>query len=139
MTDPDDDAFRWEGDDRTREAPPAPRLVVERPATDGAPQPAGSAQLLVLGVLGGVAVLETALWIRGLLLPSITGSLGGTGTPLEAVSHWANVAGRVLAAAAPVVWFAVVLRRVRPASTRLAWLLLGAVLLVPWPFVLGAL
>jgi hypothetical protein len=39
---------------------------------------------------------------------------------------------------APVIWFALVAWRVRVPSRRLALLVLGALLLVPWPAILVA-
>ncbi len=142
MTDPaDDDALTWEGDDRLQ-APQerAPRLVDDRPETEGGGGAGGgSFALLALGVLGGVAVLESAFWIRSVLLLSIADTVRiGTGTPGEVGAFVANIAGRVLAVAAPLIWFAVVALRIRVPSRRLALLLLGAVLLVPWPVILAS-
>ncbi|MFD1720025.1 hypothetical protein [Amnibacterium endophyticum] len=138
MSDPDDDeALSWDGDDRLQApARTAPAPAAGPEARDGA---GGATGLLVLGVLGGVAVLETALWIRGLLLPPIVRTLGVPGSGAATASYWITAVLRGFAAAAPLVWFAAVLWRVRRPSPRLAWLLLGAVLLVPWPFMLGAL
>lgn len=139
MSDPDDDALSWAGDDRLQ-APVAPPRTAPEPRDGGAERaPAGATALVVLGLLGGVAVIETLLWVRSVFQLSIAASIdAGTGTPLEVAAFVANVAGRVLAVAAPLVWFGVVAWRVRAPTKRLAWLLLGAVLLVPWPFVLGA-
>lgn len=137
MTDPDDDALSWEGDDRL-EAPrrPAP-AVLEPDAGDRAA--AGATGLVVLGVLGGVALLETAFWVRSVLQLSIAASLTpGGGTAPEVIAFAVNVTGRVLAVVAPLAWYLAVLRLVRTPSKRLALLLLGAVVLVPWPILLGA-
>ena len=138
MSDPDDDALSWAGDDRLQ-APSgsAPRLVDDRPSGRG--RTSGDAPaLVVLGVLGGVAVLETLLWVRGVTQLSVAASLTtGSGTPLELVAYAANLAGRILAVVSPLVWFGLVAWKVRTPSKRLAWMLLGAVLLVPWPFLLG--
>jgi hypothetical protein len=138
MTDPtDEDALSWDGD-AALAAPkrPAP-LVDDRPVHAGAASGGGFA-LLVLGVLGGVAVIETAFWIRSAFELQIAASLDpGSGTPIEIVSFVLNVIGRVLAVLAPVAWFAIASWRVRVPSRRLAVLVLGAVLLVPWPAILG--
>jgi hypothetical protein len=141
MTDPtDEDALTWDGDEG-RAAPrgPAPRLIDDRVAEDGGTAAGGSFALLVLGVLGGVAVLETVFWARSAFELSIAASIDpGAGTPLEIVAFVLNLVGRVLAVSAPVIWFALVAWRVRVPSRRVALLLLGALLLVPWPAILAA-
>ncbi|WP_375406124.1 hypothetical protein [uncultured Amnibacterium sp.] len=140
MTDPtDDDAFSWDGDDALAQPKrPAAPLIDDRPSGDG-PDSGGGFALLVIGILGGIAVIETAFWIRSAFELEIAASITvGRGTPLEVASFVLNVAGRVLAVAAPVVWFVIVAWRVRLPSRRLALLVLGAVLLVPWPAVLAA-
>lgn len=140
MTDPtDDDAFSWDGDDALAQPKrPAAPLIDDRSTGDG-PDSGGGFALLVIGILGGIAVIETAFWIRSAFELEIAASVTiGGGTPLEVASFVLNVAGRVLAVAAPVVWFVIVAWRVRLPSRRLALLVLGAVLLVPWPAVLAA-
>ncbi|MBW4041149.1 MAG: hypothetical protein HIU86_03345 [Acidobacteria bacterium] len=138
MTDPtDEDALSWDRD-AALAAPkrPAP-LIDDRPAGAGAASGGGFA-LLVLGVLGGVAVIETAFWIRSAFELQIAASIDpGSGSPIEIASFVLNVAGRVLAVLAPVAWFAIICWRVRVPSRRLAVLVLGAVLLVPWPAILA--
>jgi hypothetical protein len=138
MTDPtDEDALSWDGDDALA-APkrPAP-LIDDRPTGEGRPSGGGFA-LLALGVLGGVAVIETAFWIRSAFELAIAASItAGGGTPLELVALVLNVAGRVLAVVSPIAWFVIVAWRVRVPSRRLALLALGALLLVPWPAILA--
>lgn len=133
MTDPDDEALTWDGDDRLRTAAAPP----PRAARSSAPRAGGPAGLVVLGVLAGIAVLEALFWARGVTAPAIAASVdvrsSGGIAPFVV-----NVAGRVLAVLAPVTWFAAVLVVVRPPSRRVAWLAVGAVLLVPWPAVLAA-
>ena len=141
MTDAsDEDALTWDGDDALRApARPPGRLIDDSVDETGAPASGGSLALLVLGVLGGVAVIETAFWIRSAFELSIAASLDiGAGTPLEVVAFALNVAGRALAVLAPVVWFGLVAWRVRVPTRRLALLVLGALLLVPWPAILAA-
>jgi hypothetical protein len=137
MTDPsDDDALSWDGD-AALAAPQRPAPLINDSQTDGRRASGGGLSLLVLGVLGGIAVIETAFWIRSAFELAIAASIGvGAGTPIELVSFAFNVAGRVLAVAAPLIWFAIVLWRVRLPSRRLALLVLGALLLVPWPAIL---
>jgi hypothetical protein len=139
MTEPtDEDALSWDGDAAL--APPkrpAP-LIDDRPVEEG-PASGGGFALLVLGILGGVSVIETAFWIRSALLPAIAVTVDvGSGTPVEVAAFVLNVVGRVLGVLAPVVWFAVVAWQVRVPTRRIALLVLGAVLLVPWPMILAA-
>jgi hypothetical protein len=138
MTDPsDDDALTWDGDDALA-APKRPAPLIDDRRTDGARVSGGGFALVVLGVLGGIAVLETAFWIRSAFELQIAASLDpGAGTPVELLAFALNLAGRVLAVLAPVVWFAAVAWRVRVPSRRLALLVLGALLLVPWPAILA--
>jgi hypothetical protein len=135
----DDDALRWDGDDAlAAPARPAP-LIDDRQTDEGGRASGGSVALLAIGILGGVAVLETVFWIRSLFTLSISSSVDvGSGSAVEIVAFVLNIAGRVLAVAAPVVWFAIIAWRVRVPSRRLALLVLGAVLLVPWPAILAA-
>ncbi|WP_375388948.1 hypothetical protein [uncultured Amnibacterium sp.] len=140
MRDPaDEDALTWDGDDALH-APrtPPPRLIDDTAAARGGAASGGSVALLVLGVLGGVAVLETVFWFRSAFELSIAASLSpGAGTPLELAAFALNVAGRALAVLAPVVWFVLVAWRIRVPSRRLILLALGAMLLVPWPAILA--
>lgn len=122
---------------------------------DEAPAPARSdddlrlsnAGLLGLGVLAGVYLLYTIGWFIGAVrieLPAVMLLNGGVsagdtafvGTVTFQILKW-------VAIAAPFVWFVVtfVLTRHSKAWARFAWLVAGALLLVPWPmFVpLGAL
>lgn len=139
MTDGDDDALSWEGDDRLQaDRRPAPRLLEEAPA-EGRTASGGPVGLVGLGVLGGAALLETVFWVRsGFAPPLAAGLTPGSGTPGEIAALIVNTAGRVLGVVAPLVWFGVVATRVRVPSRRLALLVLGAALLVPWPALLGA-
>lgn len=133
MTDPDEDALSWEGDDRLQ-APSRPRTAPAAPPAAGA-----ATGLVVLGVLGGVALLETAFWVRSVLQLSIAGTIDpGGGSAPEVLAFAVNITGRVLAVLAPLVWYGAVVRWVRAPARRLALLALGAVVLVPWPVVLGA-
>ena len=139
MTDPtDEEALSWDGD-AALAAPkrPAP-LIDDSRAADGSAAGGGFA-LLVLGVLGGIAVIETVFWVRSAFVPAIAITVDtGAGTPIEIVSFVLNLVGRVLAVLAPVVWFGIIAWRVHVPSRRIALLVLGALLLVPWPEILVA-
>ncbi len=160
MSSDSDDALHWEGDDD--EASPRPVLprgwtplgkgaeTVVRPdaerhdsaATDEAADiaeeaepPAGmsTAALVTLGVLGGIYLLYIVGWfVDGLRLQ-------GTATYLVTdVMYQVSLWGASLA---PALWFLCVWVLTRKARTwaRLLGLLLGVVVLIPWPFaMLGA-
>ena len=138
MSDPsDDDALSWDGD-AALAAPQRPAPLIDDRQANGGRASGGGLALVVLGVLGGIAVLETVFWIRSAFELQIAASLTtGSGTALELLSFALNFAGRVLAVLAPVVWFAVIAWRVHVPSRRLALLVLGALLLVPWPAILA--
>lgn len=151
---PDDDALSWAGDDdptlsaglAASGAQPngtEPELapgwkVVGEPGTvsDGAqiddePSAAtSSAALIVLGVLGGVYLLYTVGWVitAGRIPNGSTDVVGGF---MFALGLW-------LAALAPALWFALSLWLTAAGSRlRLFWLLLGVLVLLPVPFVVG--
>lgn len=92
--------------------------------------PMGNAELIVLGVLGGVYALFAIGWlIGGLRLQGWRPFL--VTDAMYQGSLW-------LAVLAPVLWFATVFLLTRRARTwvRFAWLAAGVLLLVPWPFVM---
>ncbi len=93
--------------------------------------PMGNAMLVALGVFGGVYLLFTLGWVLS------AGRLEFFSILAE-VPDVAFVVGIVLAAAAPALWFvtAFVVTRGRPAWIRILWLAAGAVLLLPWPFLM---
>jgi hypothetical protein len=146
--DPDDDALRWEGDDDPTLAPgwkrvgePAP-LDAPTTAADAAPaaatvatdetdatRQAGSVELVVLGLLGGVYLLYAIGWLIWASTPAV--ELG------DPVAQFMYGLGRWFAVLAPVLWFAAVLwLAAAHRRARLLWLVAGAVLLVPVPFLL---
>lgn len=147
MTSDSDDALSWDGDDaRTPKDPALPQgwnavgkgsADVGRIEDDGSVTPPGeteraglsTAMLLVLGVVGGVYLLYTIGWVvGGLRLKPLASFL---------VDDAMFLPWFVLAIAAPALWFLAtwVLTRGRAAWVRIAFLLAGVVLLVPWPFV----
>ena len=144
---PDDDALRWEGDDDPTLAPGWKRVgeparlettdaadampsaaTVATDKTD-APGQAGSVELVVLGLLGGVYLLYAIGWLIWASTPPV--ELG------DPVAQFMYGLGRWFAVLAPVLWFAAVLwlAAAHPRA-RLLWLVAGAVLLVPVPFLL---
>jgi hypothetical protein len=135
MADPetDDDALTWAGDEHVI-ARPARR----RPADRG-PRESGASMLVVLGILGGIAALESAGWLRSVLSATLEATLQPGSGALATVAFGVNVLGRAAAVAAPVLWFLLAAWRIRTSSRRVAWLALGAVLLLPWPALMGLL
>jgi hypothetical protein len=154
--DPDDDALRWEGDDDPTLAPgwkavgtsvplegSTEDAETDAPArdagthgtdvdtvdeADAAAQP-GSAELVILGVLGGVYLLYAVGWL-------IT-AIGPAPDLADPVAQFMYALGRWFAVAASALWFGAVLwLTAEHRRARLLWLIAGAVLLVPIPFVL---
>ena len=92
--------------------------------------PMSSAALVGLGILGGVYLLYTVGWFVGVGRIQFSG--------LDPLAGFMFALGTWLAVAAPAVWFATSywLTRGRP-RLRWTWLILGAVLLAPLPFIAG--
>lgn len=127
-----------EVDEADESGPATGRGRDDESATEAAPdtddaEPAvhtGNAMLVAFGVLAGIAAMWTIGWIIG--------GLRLQGTAEFLVSPVAYIPSLWLAALAPVLWFGVVwlLTRGSRAWVRVSWLVAGAVLLVPWPFVM---
>ena len=129
--DHDDEALRWDdADDATHvDAAHNPVAVKDRGHRDPeAPETSGA--LVGFGVFGGLYLLYTVAW----LLTASTSYVSGVDTVL---TIFVEVL-RFLAIVAPALWFTVVLWAGRGSRTRsrLLWMLLGAVVLFPWPFLL---
>jgi hypothetical protein len=100
----------------------------EVPGDDERP-PLGTSMLLTLGIVGGVYLLYSVGWvIGGLRLKPLANLI---------VADAMYLPWFVLAVAAPALWFLAtwVLTRAKAGWIRIALLLVGVVLLVPWPFV----
>lgn len=149
----DDDALTWHGDDLDATATPRaasdpvalPRGFdavgkgsddVGRIEDDGTvvmptePQPMGNAALVTFGILGGAYLLFTIGWIiGGLRLQGIAQFL--VSPAVYQIALW-------LAVAAAPLWFGAVWLLTRTSKTwvRVVWLAGGALLFVPWPFVM---
>jgi hypothetical protein len=93
-------------------------------------QPMGNAALIGVGILGGVYLLFTIGWIvGGLRFAAVAPSL--VSPVMYQVALW-------LAVLAAPLWFATAYLLTRDSKTwvRIVWLVAGAALLVPWPFVM---
>lgn len=92
-----------------------------------------STMLVVHGVFGGVFLLFTVAWLKSLsgIQPDLVGPL--------AQMMW--TIGTWLAVASPVLWFVgtILLVPTRASRVRLVSFVVGAVLVLPWPFVIGFL
>jgi hypothetical protein len=141
----DDDALTWEGarDPSHYETPVAKPV---KPTKTAAPEPvegtddddpaalgsvASSALLISIGVFVGIYALYTVGWFV-----SWQRFLYTSTNQLEQVAFTVE---QLLAIVAPVAWFATafLLTRNRRPAIRLVWLLIGALVLIPWPFTLG--
>ncbi len=98
------------------------------PAADR--EPMGSAALVTLGVIGGVYLLYVLGWVIG--------GLRLQGTAQFLVSPVAYQFALWLAVLAAPLWFATtwLLTRASKAWVRILWLVVGVLLLVPWPFMM---
>jgi hypothetical protein len=157
--DDDDEALGWAGDDDPTLSPvgvpmktpdasapaaPARRTVLdeaedaelaaaERDLADAEASTAqlGSATLIAFGIVGGVYLLYTIGWIV---------SFARYAQPIDVdftvVSH--RIA-QTLAIAASPLWFVATLLVLQKTDVRyrFLWLVIGVLVLVPWPFLLG--
>jgi hypothetical protein len=124
--DQDDAALSWgDADDATHVDAAHNALTTRSPRARDEDAPVGSGALVGFGVFGGIYLLYTVAWL-------ISGSVmsGVTGVAAEVM--------RVLAIMAPAMWFVVTLWVGQRASNRakFLWLVIGALALIPWPFIL---
>lgn len=96
----------------------------------GEPAALSNGMLIALGVFGGVYLLYAIGWLLGGLRLQ-----GGAAYLVTDVMYQGSL---WLAVLAPPLWFGstFVLTRRSPAWARIVWLVAGAVLLVPWPFIM---
>lgn len=151
----EDEALNWDGDESlTAPAKPLPRgwravgkgsegvptdadqtsAVTSAPAeATGSAEPVATSNgaLIALGIFGGVYLLYTIGWIISGINLAQVGEVLTDGPIAYAIGSW-------IAAAAPAIWFALALYLTRGSKmwVRIAWLVAGMVLLVPWPFVM---
>jgi hypothetical protein len=129
-SDADEDALTWVGDEAERKKAQSKKKA--EPDTAKSERPPTSALVLITyGLLGGAYLIYTIGWVISVQRSAVT-----------LPSLFADLMfrlGEALAIGSPVIWFAAVflITRDRPTVTRLLWLLLGLVAVIPWPFVLG--
>lgn len=144
----DDDALGWAGDDDptlvSGPAPAEPELpegwsiagppdavdAVDAYNARNAAAGPSSVTLIAMGILAGIYLLYTIGWFIG--ISRIENPL------LDQLSQAMFSLGLWLAVAAPVIWFGTAywLTASRPRA-RMTWLLIGAVVLAPLPFIFG--
>ena len=128
--DPDDEALSWgtESDPTHVDAP-----VADHPTDDAERGEPGmsSALLVTLGVFGGVFLLFIVGWLIAVQRT--------TAPSTNLFFAFMYQLREILAITAPAAWFVGVLflTRERRAGVRVLWLVLGVVLLAPWPFIVG--
>lgn len=150
---PDDDALTWAGDTEpaeqvSRPAGSAPssesavsdgwRVVGKPGRVATAPQDQRSGQmssvaLVTHGILAGVYLLYTIGWLIA--------AQRATGAPADIVGSLMFTVGLWLAVLAPALWTAATLWLTRGAPSlrgRMIALVIGALVLAPWPFIVGA-
>lgn len=162
-SDGDDDALSWDGDDalearrpelrprapRPKDAgrkevapesatapaaasdPAATRAAEVAPETTEDAQGIGTVSLVAFGILGGMYLLYTVGWVIG--------GVGMQAPVMFTLPAFLYQAALWLAVLAPALWFTAVLILTRGAKDwiRIVWLIAGAALLVPWPFVVS--
>lgn len=98
-------------------------------AGDDTAKQLGSFELVALGVLGGIYLLYTVGWLLTVIRTTLPGQ-SVIGDAMYGFGLWMSVL-------APALWFSLVAALVKRPALRLVWLAVGAVVLVPLPFVLG--
>lgn len=125
--DDDEAALAWEGDERpaTPVAEPVPEVL------EGTKPQLPAMLLVTYGVIAGIMLIYTIGWI-------ISVSRSGYTAP-DPLSEIMWQFGEFLAIASPALWLGIVFLLTRHAKplARLLLLLLGLVLVIPWPFVMG--
>jgi hypothetical protein len=129
----DDDALSWGGevDDPTHVDGVGGGRSVDPPAGSSTERTTSSALLVLYGILVGAYLLSAIGWVVGIQRDAFTaGNLF-----FEIMYQF----GEFLAVASPVLWFSLTFlltRHSRP-IIRILWLVLGLVLVAPWPFLVA--
>ncbi|GAA4664855.1 hypothetical protein [Frondihabitans cladoniiphilus] len=142
-SDDDDEALSWgESSDKSYVEGPVvertgwvPDQGLEDDDGDDDELPEGvmsSTMLVVHGVFGAIFLLFAVAWLK-----SISNVAPSFASPL---ADWMWRIGTWFAVASPVIWFlaTVYLVPVAKPSRRFVWFVVGVVVLIPWPFLIGA-
>lgn len=147
MSTEDEEALAWAGDNderlttgstsvspvRKRRASPSPSPLPQPSTSPEVPAALSSGGVIALGILGGIYLLFSAGWIVTAVRNPIQIA--------DPLGSFMFVLGLWLAVLAPAAWFAatLVFGRHRSFGWRLLSLVLGAALVIPWPyFIRGA-
>jgi hypothetical protein len=127
---PDDEGLTWGGETD----PTHVDAIVDAPSPTDEPHAApgiSSPLLVTFGVFGGVFLLFIVGWIIAVQRDTVT-----IADPFFGFMYRL---GGLLAIVSPAAWFTGVLylARDRRAGLRLLWLLVGVLILAPWPFILA--
>ena len=134
MADPDDDleeGLRWDGDPADTAAPRTARTRAVEHDDDEPVEQLSSVLLVTYGIIAGVYLLYTVGWV----IAATRTSSGSADILVQSMFQL----GQFLAIAGAPLWFVTVftLTRHRKPLVRLVWLVLGLLLFVPLPFILG--
>jgi hypothetical protein len=115
----------------TADASTADASTADADTSDAGDPALSSVALVGMGIVAGMYLLYSVGWFIG--VARLEQTIG------DPVAEFMFTLGAWLAVAAPIVWFGVTywLTTSRPRA-RLAWLLTGVVVLVPFPFIIGA-
>ena len=136
--DDDDAAITWAGDSDpslvASKVTVTPEPVVLEAVDGEAKESMPSFLLVAYGVLGGAYLLYTVGWLVALQRWDAV-----RGPSADLLTEAMTQIGFVLAMAAPLLWFITtwVLTRSRKPVIRLLWILIGLIVVLPWPFVWG--
>lgn len=147
MSTPEEDALSWTGDeDRLTTGSPASakrevggassvkrtKKSQEAAETEEPPTGLSSAALIGFGIFGGIYLLFSVAWLIT-ALRNPTQIADALGNAMFQFGLWLSVA-------APAIWFGAVLylAKDKRVSTRLLFLVVGVLVLIPWPYVTWA-
>lgn len=131
--DPDDDALSWGDETDPTHVDARPAVQQDATGNASAAPTTSSTMLVVYGIFGGAYLLYVAGWIIAVQRDTIT-----MPTLFAEIMYQL---GEFLAIASPAIWVGAVLLLTadRRPPVRVLWLLLGLLLVAPWPFILGGL
>ena len=131
--DPDDDALSWGGETDPTHVDARPAVQQDAIGNASVAPTTSSTMLVVYGIFGGAYLLYVAGWIIAVQRDTIT-----MPTLFAEIMYQL---GEFLAIASPAIWVGAVLLLTadRRPPVRVLWLLVGLILVAPWPFILGGL
>lgn len=131
--DPDDDALSWGDETDPTHVDARPAVQQDAIGNASVAPTTSSTMLVVYGIFGGAYLLYVAGWIIAVQRDTIT-----MPTLFAEIMYQL---GEFLAIASPAIWVGAVLLLTadRRPPVRVLWLLLGLILVAPWPFILGGL